>query len=230
MFQEKFQEVRQRIEAACLKAGRAPSEVSLLPVTKKVEPERIREAAACGLRVFGESRVQEARQKAPLCPAHIEWHLIGHLQTNKVRDAVALFRMMHAVDSLRLLAAIDAACAAAGTSMKVCVEVNNSGESTKYGLKPDEVPALLEAGGKMLHVELVGLMTIPPLTEDPEEARPFFCGLRELRDQWRTQTGLELPELSMGMSNDFEVAVEEGATWVRLGTLLFGGRDGHEDK
>lgn len=224
MLEERLRQVVGRIEAACRRSGREPGDVRLLPVTKTVAPERVAAAAACGLRVFGESRVQEARQKIPLCSTKLEWHFIGHLQTNKVKEAVQLFRMIHAVDSLKLLRALDMACESNGITLPVLLEVNVSGESTKYGLKPDEVPDVLEQAGQFLRIEIAGLMTIPPLARDPEQARPFFRRLRELRDAWRDKSGMALTELSMGMSNDFEVAVEEGATWVRIGTLLFGER------
>jgi pyridoxal phosphate enzyme (YggS family) len=174
--------------------------------------------------VFGENRVQEARQKIPQCPGHLEWHMVGHLQTNKVSHAVRLFSMIHSVDSPRLLEAVDRACETAGRVLPVCLEVNVSGERSKFGLKPGEVPAVLERSTRLLNVDVVGLMTIPPFTEDPGDARPFFRRLREQRDVWRAQSGFSLDQLSMGMSHDFEVAIEEGATWIRLGTVLFGRR------
>ena len=168
--------------------------------------------------------MQEARQKIPMCPGHLEWHLVGHLQTNKVKDAVRLFRMIHSVDSWKLLEAVDAASRAGGVTMPVCLEVNVSGERSKFGLAPESVPDVLERCNGLMNVEIAGLMTLPPFTEDPQEARPFFRRLRELRDQWRDRCGLPLQGLSMGMSHDFDVAVEEGATWIRVGTLLFGER------
>jgi pyridoxal phosphate enzyme (YggS family) len=220
----RLEAVRERIRRACARSGRPPDEVSLLPVSKTVDPERIREAVAAGLTVFGESRVQEARQKIPLCPGHLAWHFVGHLQTNKVREAVRLFAMIHAVDSTRLLETVDAACRAAGRVLPVLLEVNVSGEGSKFGLAPEAVPEALRAARGLFGVEVLGLMTIPPLAEDTEHARPHFRRLRELRDRCRSETGVALPELSMGMSHDFEIAVEEGATWVRLGTALFGER------
>lgn len=224
IFSERLAKVRERIEAACRRAGRQPGEVRLLPVSKFQPPENIAEAAQCGLAVFGESRVQEARQKIPRCPSNLEWHMIGHLQTNKVRDAVRLFQMIHSVDSQKLLEAIDAAGELTGRVMPVCIEVNVSGEGSKFGLAPESVPALLELANSLKRVAIAGLMTIPPIAKEPEAARPFFRKLRDLRDQWRRQTGFALNELSMGMSHDFEIAVEEGATIVRLGTILFGAR------
>ena len=223
-FEERLALVRRRIEAACQRAGRRSDEVSLLAVTKKVDPEQIGEAAACGLTVFGESRVQEAKQKIPLCPGHLGWHMIGHLQTNKVRDAVRLFGMIHAVDSMRLLEAIDSARKEVGTPIRVCLEVNLSGEGSKFGLRENDVLNVLQAAGKMDRVEIAGLLTIPAFTEDPGEARPIFRALRELRDKLAAETGMKLPELSMGMSHDFEAAIQEGATLVRIGRALFGER------
>ena len=193
-------------------------------MTKTYSPEAVIEAAQAGLTEFGESRVQEARQKIPLCPSHLTWHFIGHLQTYKVKEAAALFRMIHAVDSLRLLELLDGAAREAGQKLRVCLEVNVSGERSKFGLAPEAVPDVLAASNRLFNVEIAGLMTIPPIAEDPAEARPFFRRLHTLRDEWQQTAGVRLPELSMGMSHDFEVAVEEGATWVRLGTLLFGER------
>jgi PLP dependent protein len=222
--QQRLAEVRERIARACARAGRAPDAVTLLPVSKTRGPDVIDEAARLGLSVFGESRVQEARQKIPLCSGGLHWHFIGHLQTNKVRDAVRLFEAIHSIDSLRLLEAVDRACQAEGRRLPVHLEINVSGERSKFGLPPAEVPAVLRAADAMFGVQIVGFMTIPPVAEDPQEARPFFRRLRDLRDGWRQETGLALPELSMGMSDDFEVAIEEGTTCVRLGTVLFGVR------
>lgn len=224
-FEDRLNDVRGRIQAACERAGRSPEEVHLLAVSKTRGPECIQKAADCGLMIFGESRVQEAKQKIPLCPSALTWHLIGHLQTNKVKDAVNLFNLIQSVDSLKLLMAVETAAEAVGRVLPVFLEVNVSGESSKFGLAPEAVPGILQASNGMHRVEIQGLMTIPPLAEDPEQARPFFRRLRELRDRWRQETGFELRELSMGMSHDFEIAVEEGATWIRLGTVLFGARN-----
>lgn len=223
-FSERLNQVRERIEKACERVGRLPAEVRLLVASKAQTPESIREAADCGLVLFGENRVQEAKQKIPLCPTHLEWHMIGHLQTNKVRDAVRLFQVIHSVDSQKLLAAINAAGELTGRIMPVFLEINVSGESSKFGFVPESIPEALAFANSLKRVEVAGLMTIPPATKDPELARPFFQKLRLFRDQWREQTGFALKELSMGMSHDFEAAVKEGATWVRLGTVLFGPR------
>lgn len=222
--QSRLADIRGRIESACRRVGRDPAGVRLLPVTKTFPPETVTEAAALGLTAFGENRVQEARQKIPLCPGHLTWHLIGHLQTNKAREAVRLFDMIHAVDSWRLLEVLERMSDEEGRRLTVCLEVNVSGERSKFGLAPETVPDLLARAGGLSRVQVVGVMTIPPIAAEPEEARPFFRRLRELRDRWQADTGLALPELSMGMSHDFEMAVEEGATWVRVGTLLFGKR------
>jgi PLP dependent protein len=221
-FAERLGAVRAEVAAACGRAGRDPAEVRILAVSKKQPPERVRDAAESGQMVFGENRVQEARAKIPLCPGRLEWHMIGHLQRNKVREAVRLFAMIHAVDSWRLFEALDAAADAAGVTVPVCLEVNVSGEPVKYGAAPDSVPGLLEQAGALMHVDVVGLMTMPPLTPDPADARPYFRALRALRDRLHDTEGYVLPELSMGMSRDYGIAVEEGATWVRLGTELFG--------
>lgn len=218
-------QIRERIEKACERAGRPAGEVRILAASKAQTPESIRAAADCGLVVFGENRIQEARQKIPLCPAQIEWHLIGHLQTNKVRDAVRLFQIIHSVDSQKLLAAIDAAGELTGRTMPVFLEINISGEGSKFGLAPDSVPETLEYANSLKRVEVAGLMTIPPAAINQEDARPFFRKLRLCRDKWHEQSGYALNELSMGMSHDFEIAVEEGATWIRLGTVLFGKRE-----
>jgi PLP dependent protein len=223
-FTDRLARVEARIVAACARAGRARDEVNLLAVSKGHGPDRIREAAEAGVTHFGESKVQEARAKIPEAPGHVHWHMVGHLQTNKVKFAVQLFEAIHSVDSLKLLNAINQGAEAAGITMRVFLEVNVSGEAAKFGLAPDRVPEVLEASAQLMNVDLVGVMTMPPFTEDPEKARPHFRRLRALRDEWRAATGVPLDELSMGMSHDFEVAIEEGATWIRVGTDLFGAR------
>jgi pyridoxal phosphate enzyme (YggS family) len=221
---ERVRGVEARIAAACARCGRDPADVALVAVSKKQTPDRIREVADCGLRIFGENRVQEAAQKIELCPGHIEWHLVGHLQSNKVKHAVRLFRVLHSVDSLRLLEQLDAACDEAGSRLRVLLQVNVSGESSKSGMAPEGLREAVEAGAALRHVDVAGVMTIPPFTEDPEGARPVFRRLRELRDEVAAATGVPLDGLSMGMSHDFEIAIEEGATCIRLGTVLFGPR------
>lgn len=222
--QERVAQVQAAMAEACARAGRDVQDVGLVAVSKTFPPEYVAEAVAAGLTVFGESKVQEAAQKIPLCPARIAWHMVGHLQTNKVRHAVHLFRMIHSVDSWKLLEAIDRACDESGARVQVCIEVNVSGERSKFGLPPADVPAVLEKSTGLMRVSVAGLMTVPPFDPDPEKTRPFFATLRELREGWRAQTGLALDGLSMGMSHDFRVAIEEGATWVRVGSSLFGER------
>jgi len=220
-FLQRLEKVEQRIVAACEKAGRSRDSVRLLAVSKTKPPEAVREAADCGLRLFGENRVQEAQSKIPMCPNGLEWHLIGHLQTNKAKIAARYFQMVHSVDSLKLLQALEAH---AGTTLPVLLQVNVSGEAAKFGMKPAEAAAVIEAANQMQKCEVHGLMTIPPFSPDPEKTRPHFSALRQLRDRLQEETGTPLPELSMGMSHDLEVAIAEGSTWVRIGTDLFGKR------
>jgi pyridoxal phosphate enzyme (YggS family) len=220
-FSQRLEKVEQRIAVACKQAGRPRDSVRLLAVSKTKPPEAIREAADCGLRLFGENRVQEAQSKIPMCPNGLEWHLIGHLQTNKTKVAARFFQMIHSVDSLKLLQALEDH---AGATLPVLLQVNVSGESAKFGMKPDEVVGVIEAANQMKKCEVHGLMTIPPFSPDPEKTRIHFSALRQLRDRLQDETGTPLPELSMGMSHDLEVAIEEGSTWVRIGTDLFGGR------
>jgi pyridoxal phosphate enzyme (YggS family) len=223
-FQERLEAVQARIRKACDRCGRNPDEVRLVAVSKTMGPEQIREAVDCGLTLFGENKVQEAFAKIPQCPGRLTWHMIGHLQRNKVAVAVELFDMIHSIDSLRLLETVNRAASEAGKVMPVLLEINVSGESSKFGLQPEAVPELLTAVNRLPNVQLMGLMTMPPFTEEPEKARPHFRRLRELRDQWNSEHSLMLAELSMGMTNDFEVAIEEGATMIRVGTALFGSR------
>jgi pyridoxal phosphate enzyme (YggS family) len=217
-------EVRARVAEACARARRAPDEVEIIGVTKTFGPDVVAEAWQAGLRKLGENRVQEAAAKIPASPGGPEWHLIGHLQRNKVRAALEYFPVIHAVDSLRLLEQIERAADEAGCQPRLLLEVNVSGEASKFGLQPDEAPAVVERALQARAVTLVGLMTMAPFVPDPEMARPVFAKLRALRDRLQQTVGVGLPQLSMGMSNDYEVAVEEGATWVRLGTALFGHR------
>jgi pyridoxal phosphate enzyme (YggS family) len=222
--ENRWAEINRRLDAACARVGREPDTVQVMAVSKTRQPDEIRDVAALGIETFGENKVQEARAKIPLCSGRLHWHLIGHLQSNKAREAVQLFEMIHAVDSLRLLEILDRAAGEEGRQLSVCLEVNVSGERSKFGMAPEAVLETLRGAERLFKVKVVGLMTIPPVAEDPEDARPFFRALRELRDRMQDQTGSPLPELSMGMSQDFEVAVEEGATWIRVGTLLFGPR------
>lgn len=216
--------VKARIEAACAKARRDPRGVEIVGVTKTHGPEVVREAWEAGIRLLGENKVQEAAWKIPASVSGPEWHLIGHLQRNKVRPALELFSTIHSVDSVRLLEQIERVAEEAGHRPQVLLEVNVSGESSKDGLPPDAVPEMIECALNCRSLTLAGLMTMAPFCPDPEQARPVFARLRECRDRWEREFGVGLPHLSMGMSNDYAVAVEEGATWVRLGTVLFGTR------
>jgi pyridoxal phosphate enzyme (YggS family) len=221
---ENLASIRSRIAAACERTGRDPSSVTLMAVTKGMPPEMVREAADLGLVLFGENKVQEARVKIPLCPGRLRWHLIGHLQSNKCRDAVHFFEMLHGVDSLALAQEINKWADKQAKTMPVLLEVNLAGESTKFGYRRDDVLADLAAMNGLPKLEIHGLMTIAPWSPDPGRARPIFRQLRELKEQCEQQLGASLPHLSMGMSGDFEAAIEEGATMVRVGTSLFGPR------
>ena len=222
--QENLAAVRRRMAAACARAGRGVDAVKLLAVSKTYGPEAVRAAAEAGQRMFGENRVQEAAAKIPECPGNVQWHLIGHLQGNKAAVAARLFDWVHSVDSVKLLEALDRHAGEAGRRLNVLVQVNVSGECAKSGLAPGGVREVLERANTLAHMQVCGLMTIPPLAEDPEKARPCFRELRERRDEWAAATGVELGELSMGMTHDLEVAIEEGATIVRVGTGIFGAR------
>jgi pyridoxal phosphate enzyme (YggS family) len=227
-FSDRLARVQERVQSACARSGRPPAAVALIAVSKTHGPEAVAEAVACGLRRFGENKVQEAGAKIPLCPGGLTWDLVGHLQSNKAYAAVALFDLIHSVDSIKLARVLDRAGDELGKRVRILLEVNVSGESSKFGLKPDEVPAVLEAANELPRLEVLGLMTMAPLAPEAEKARPHFRRLRELRDQWACQLGTPLPELSMGMSHDFDVAIEEGATCIRVGTLLFGERSRSE--
>lgn len=232
--------VRQRIANACTRCGRAPSAVTLAAVTKGVSPELIQGAVALGLTDIGENRVQEARAKQAALGSRLEalneglqpvrWHLIGHLQRNKAKDAVELFDVIHSIDSMALVDALERQAGKRANTIQVFIQVNVSGEATKHGVRPEDIAALGGAIQRSALLSLTGLMTMAPYTDDPERTRPTFRRLRELRDALQrdlTNAPTRL-QLSMGMSNDFEVAIEEGANLVRIGTALFGTRDtGH---
>ncbi len=222
--EQRLERIKDRIEAACIRSGRDSSSLLLVAVSKTYPPEAVDMLARLGCRVFGESRVQEAAQKIPLCASGLDWHGIGHLQRNKAAMAVALFSRLHSIDTVRLLEKVESCAASAGRNVHACLEVNVSGESSKYGFAPDEVPGVLEVLPRLRYVQVDGLMTIAPFAQDPEDSRVHFRRLRELRDKWVREVGWPLKELSMGMSGDMEVAIEEGATMVRVGTALFGPR------
>jgi len=219
--------IRGRIAAAARSAGRDPSSIRLVAVSKTFPIESIRDAYAAGQREFGENRVQEAMEKiAAGVDLDIRWHLLGHLQTNKVRKAAPAFSTIHSIDSVELLQKIDAASTGAIRNPELLIQVDLAGEATKFGLPPSAVPPLFDAAIRCRAARVVGLMTLPPIPESPEDARPWFRRLRELRDQWLAAgvPASMLAELSMGMSADFEVAIEEGSTMVRVGTAIFGSR------
>ena len=215
--------VRARIAEAARRSGRRPESVQLIAVTKTVPVDRIREAVACGLRVLGENRVQEARVKIPQVEG-VSWHLIGSLQRNKVKEALGLFDVIHSVDSLGLAEEISRRNAERGGDdpVEILLQVNISGEPQKHGVAPEEAGRVVTAVGRLPGVRLGGLMGMAPVVETPEAARPFFRRLRELRDRIRDALpAAPLDELSMGMTDDFEVAIEEGATMIRVGRALF---------
>jgi len=220
-FEDRLSAVNGRIRTACDKAKRPLDSVKLLAVSKTKPPEAVELAAKCGLRFFGENKVQEAQVKVPVCSDHIEWHLIGHLQSNKAKMAANLFHMIHSVDSLKIMRALDNY---AEQTLPILLQVNIAGDAAKFGLKPEEVSHVLKEANQSVHCEVQGLMTIPPFSPDPEKTRKHFYDLRILRDELEQEVGMPLPELSMGMSHDLEVAIEEGSTWIRVGTDLFGAR------
>jgi PLP dependent protein len=222
--------VRERIDAAARRAGRRPEDIALMAVSKTFPPERIQEAYDAGLRLFGENRVQEFAGKIGALRElrEAEWHLIGHLQTNKAAKAVELFTAVDSVDSLRLAQKLNSSAQPLEKKLKVLIEINVGGEAAKSGVAAEsqEMDELLLAASELEHLEFRGLMTVPPFSDDPQQARPYFRKLRELRDQIaaRRLPAIDMNNLSMGMSHDFEIAIEEGSTCVRVGTAIFGDR------
>ena len=220
-------DIRARIASAAQSAGRDPSSVRLIAVSKTFPLDAVREAYDAGQREFGENRVQEGLQKIERsADLSIRWHLLGHLQTNKARKAASAFAMIQSVDSVELLQKLDRGATDEGRTPELLIQVDLAGETTKFGSPPDEVPRIFEAATACRAARVVGLMTLPPLPDTPEDARRWFRQLRELRDGW-VASGVPsamLRELSMGMSGDFEVAIQEGATMVRVGTAIFGRR------
>jgi len=216
--------VRNEIAQAAQVSGRNITDIELVAVTKTHSAEIVREAISAGQTLFGESKVQEARVKIPLLPSNLRWHFIGHLQKNKIRHALPLFEMIHSVDSLDLAQAIDRVAQEDGLHPRILLEVNVAGEGSKFGFKSATLRAQLESLLMLPRLSIEGLMCIPPLAEEAETSRMYFVELRELRDALEKEFEVKLPQLSMGMTNDYRVAVEEGATLVRVGTAIFGER------
>jgi len=216
--------IHAKIRAACAKAGRAESEVTLIAVTKTFSADRVREAFDAGQRDVGENRLQEAESKIPLLPAALRWHYIGQLQRNKVRKVLPMFTMIHSIDSLRLAQYTNEVARELGLFPQVFLQVNHAEEESKAGFTVEELRSSWEALMLLDRLEIVGLMSVPPPVEDPEKSRPWFAALRELRDQLSQETQTPLPCLSMGMSGDYTVAIEEGATHIRVGSAVFGRR------
>jgi pyridoxal phosphate enzyme (YggS family) len=228
---ENISRIRRRISHAAIRAGRRPEDIKLIAVTKTVGIQQIKKAVDSGLKILGESKVQETQKKVTsdelrVMNNGIEWHLIGHLQKNKAKTAVELFDMIHSIDSVELAEIADKHAQKTGKTQKILLQIKLSGEISKHGILKDNLLQVIEKISEMKNLRIEGLMTIPPFFENPESARPYFSELRTLRDNINELrvTGHELRELSMGMTNDFEVAIEEGATMVRIGTAIFGER------
>lgn len=215
--------VMERIEKAALRVGRDPKEIRLVAVSKTVEPARIKEAIEAGVSILGENYVQEAKKKIEEIGRPVSWHFIGHLQSNKAKYAVQLFDMFHSLDSIALAEELNRRAEQADRTFKVMIEINLSGEATKFGTDEEKILNLAKRIFQLNYLSLEGLMTMPPYFDSPEMGRPYYIILRELREKMGRE-GIPLKELSMGMSNDFEIAIEEGATYVRVGTAIFGPR------
>ena len=215
--------VKGKIAQAAIKAERNPDEIKLLAVSKTVEPERIKEAYDAGLTLFGENRIQEAQKKKAELPATIHWHLVGHLQSNKVKNIFELFELIHSIDSLPLAEEIQKRAMSIGKTINVLVQVNTSGEKTKFGVPFAQAISVAKEIIQFENLNVMGLMTIPPYSDSPENSRIFYKKLKSVKMKLASEN-LSLPELSMGMSNDYEVAIEEGATIIRVGTAIFGSR------
>lgn len=218
---DRYKKINDRILTSCEQAKRDPSSVKLLAVSKTKPPEMVDEFASLGQKFFGENKIQEAQAKIPLCISGLQWHLIGHLQSNKAKIAATLFDMVHSVDSLKIMNALDRN---AESTLPILLQINVAGDSAKFGFKPEEAEEIINLSCKLNNCEVHGLMTIPPFSEDLDKTRQHFNHLRELRDALEVKTGVPLPELSMGMSYDLEAAIEAGSTWIRVGSDLFGER------
>src|SRR5437870_4032723 len=221
---ENLARVREQIALAAAKVGRAVGGIELVAISKTHDAEKVRAAFDAGQSLFGESRVQEARVKIPELPSNMRWHFVGHLQKNKIRHALPLFEMIHSVDSLALAQEINRIGEEEGMRPRVLLEINVAGEGSKFGFAPDKLREQMEELLALPRLSVLGLMTIPPLSEEPEVSRKYFIQLRELRDRLQTEFRVDFAQLSMGMTQDYAVAVEEGATLVRVGTAIFGER------
>src|SRR6266568_2019403 len=221
---ENLARVRGQIAQAAAKTARTGAEIELVAISKTHDAERIREAVEARQNLFGESRVQEARAKIPLLPSNSRWHFVGHLQKNKIRHALPLFELIHSVDSLALAEDINRIAEEEGMHPRVLLEVNVAGEGSKFGFGPDKLRAEMESLLALPRLSILGLMAIPPIAEEAEASRKYFVQLRELRARLQTEFHVDLAQLSMGMTQDFAVAIEEGATLVRVGTAIFGER------
>jgi len=221
---ENLERVRKQMAHAAANAGRAVDEIELVAITKTHLAEKVREAIEAGQTLFGESRVQEARTKIPELPSNIRWHFVGHLQKNKIRHALPLFELFHGVDSLALAEEMNRIATDEGMHPRVLLEVNVAGEGSKFGFSTDKLREQMEELLALQRLSILGLMTIPPLADKTEASRRYFVQLRELRDRLQTEFHVDLPQLSMGMTQDFPIAVAEGATLVRVGTAIFGER------
>lgn len=221
-FSDNLRQIQDRIRSAAESCGRDPGDIRLVAVSKTHPVAAVQEVAKAGQMVFGESRIQEAQEKIPLLPSSLEWHFIGHLQSNKIRRALPLFQLFHGVDHPKLALQMDRIAGELGCCCRILLEVNVSGEASKFGFQPDHLREEITGLLALQHVRVLGLMTMAPYSEDPHAARPYFSALRRLCEELREQTGAALPELSMGMSGDFESAIAEGSTIVRIGSSIFG--------
>ena len=221
---ENLERVREQIGQAAAKASCAVDEIELVAITKTHPADKVREAIQAGQTLFGESRVQEARVKIPELPSNVRWHFVGHLQNNKIRHALPLFEMIHSVDSLALAQDMNRIAEEDGLHPRVLLEVNVAGEGSKFGFAPDKLREQIEDLLALPRLSILGLMTLPPVAKEAEASRKYFVQLRELRDRLQSEFRVDLAQLSMGMTQDFGVAVEEGATLVRVGTAIFGER------
>ena len=221
---ENLDRIREQIAQSAAKVGRAASDIELVAITKTHPAEKVREAIEAGQHLFGESRVQEARAKTPELPSNVRWHFVGHLQKNKIRHALPLFEMIHSVDSLGLAQDINRIAEEEAMHPRVLLEVNVAGEGSKFGFQSNKLCQQMEELLSLPRLSILGLMTIPPLAEEAEASRKYFVQLRELRDRMQTEFRIDLSQLSMGMTQDYAIAIEEGATLVRVGTAIFGER------